>query len=102
MAITQMHKANVKSAVKHMVRQIARISNPQRGYQTVDEVDAELSSLLLQGYRIMNTHSLGSQRDTEANIEYFGVMYILVLEQSEIEKLKAANKEREKVLDKEG
>ena len=85
MAITQ--KAHMKSSVKHLIRQIARISGA-KGYQSTDEVDADLSSLLLQGYRILNTHFLGAQTDHESNVEYFGVMYILVLEQSEIERMK--------------
>ena len=99
MSITQ--KANVKSTVRHLVRQLASVSNPQMGYQTVGEVDAELSSLMLQGYRIVNTHYLGSQRDANNSVEYLGVMYILQLEQSEIEKMKLDFKTKvEKSLEK--
>jgi hypothetical protein len=98
MTITQ--KSNVKATVKHLMRQIARVSNPQIGYQSVSEVDNDLSSLLLQGYRIIGTHYLGKQMDTILNVEFFGILYILQLEQSEIEKMKMSfTKQVEKKLE---
>lgn len=93
MAITQ--KAHAKSAVKHLVRQLAAISNPQKGYQTVAEVDSEISSLLLQGYRIVNTHYLKSQVDPENGIEYIGILYVLQLNQSDIERMMRVEPEKE-------
>lgn len=86
MAITQ--RSILRSAVKHVVRQIAVVSNPMKGYKSVEEVDADLGSLILQGYRIVNTHFLRAQTDPENGIEFFGIMYILQLEPSEVELLK--------------
>lgn len=86
--MSMVSKSSVKPAVKHMVRQLARISNPAKGYITAEQADSEIGSWLLQGYRLVNTHYLGSQRDNELGLEYLGVMYIFQLEQSEIERMR--------------
>ena len=81
-----------KPIVRHLVRQISSISNPAMGYRTVEEVNEDIGSVVAQGYRLVNTHYLGAQRDQERNVEYMGVLYILVLEQGEIEKVRRSEK----------
>jgi hypothetical protein len=75
-----------------MIRQIAAKSaskvNPSMAYQTAEEIDSETGSMLLQGYRLVSTHYLGAQKDVSTGLEYFGVMYIFQLEQSEVERMK--------------
>lgn len=79
---------NVRPAILHKIRQLARTSNPEIGYQAVGEVDMEMGSLLLQGYRLVSTHYLGTQHDERMNENYTGILYVFQLEQSEIEKLR--------------
>jgi hypothetical protein len=91
-------KFYARSPIRHMLRQIAAVTNPQMGYRSVEDVDSEISSMLLQGYRLFATHYLGAQKDPSANMEYFGVLYIFQLEQSELERMKNdAKKVPEKV-----
>lgn len=87
--MSMISKNNPRPAVKHVVRQLAPISSP-KGYRTVEEVDRDISSLVVQGYRLISTHFLGAQRDPENGVEYYGVLYVLQLEAGEIEKLKRA------------
>ena len=86
MALTS--QSRVRPVVKHLTRYIAAINNPALGYQTAEEVDADISSMVLQGYRLFATHYLGAQVDKTMNKEYFGLLYVLVLEPGEVERLK--------------
>jgi len=86
--MSMLTKSSVRPAILHKIRQIAGVSRPEYGYQAVSEVDAEMGSLVLQGYRLVSTHFLGTQTDHEANIQYTGILYIFQLEPGEIEKLK--------------
>lgn len=86
-----MVKRTLNPAVKHVIRQLSAVNPPPgsgMGYATPDKVDAEVGNMLLQGYRIVSTHYLGKQTDPSNGAEYFGVMYILQLEQSEIERMR--------------
>ena len=86
MSIAQ--KSHVKSAVLHKVRWLASVHDDAAGHQTVEEVDSEVGSLVLQGYRLVNTHYIGSRKDATSSKEAFGVMYIFVLDTTELERLK--------------
>lgn len=92
MAINTQAKSFLRTPIRHMVRQIAAVTNAAKGYKSVEDVDSEIGSMILQGYRLVNTHFLRAQTDAETGLEYFGVMYILQLDQSEIEKLKKSEK----------
>lgn len=84
-------KRTLNPAVKHVIRQLSAINPPigsGMGYATPDKVDAEIGNMLLQGYRIVNTHFLGKQIDPSNGAEYFGILYVMQLEQSEIERMR--------------
>lgn len=85
--MSMLTRSSVKPAILHKVRQLAPVSDPA-GYQSAADLDIEMGSLLLQGYRLMSTHFLGKQKDESRNIEFFGILYIFQLEQSEIEKMR--------------
>lgn len=85
--MSMLTRSSVKPAILHKVRQLAAVSDPA-GYQAPADLDVEMGSLLLQGYRLHSTHFLGKQMDQSRNIEFFGILYIFHLEQSEIEKMR--------------
>lgn len=59
--------------VKQMVRRIAKgFPLPEQGIDTVFDVDKELDQWSRQGYRLFNTHYLGSTPES------YDVMYVLV------------------------
>ena len=93
MAMVQ--KANQRPLVKHVIRQLAAIDGSgSMPYRSPDVVDSDLSSLVLQGYRVVNTHYLGTQTDPTNSVPYYGILYILALEQSEVERAKQNLKEQ--------
>ena len=93
MAINQ--KAHsVLSPIRHVMRQLGAVSSPL-GYKTGLELDADISSLVLQGYKVINTHYLGMQTDLSNGQPYYGILYILVLEQSEVERMRQERKTEE-------
>lgn len=86
--MSMISRSNVRPAVLHKVRQLSNVSNPETGWQSAADLDAEIGSLLLQGYRLVSTHYLSTQTDQRYNATYVGILYILQLEQSEIERMR--------------
>lgn len=78
----------IRSPIKHLMRQMATYTHPTLGYQSGPDLDYDIGSLLLQGYRLVDTHYLGMQKD-DAGTPYYGILYILQLEPSAIEKMRA-------------
>jgi hypothetical protein len=84
-----------KPLVRHLVRWIAATSDPEAGHSTISEVDTQVGSLILQGYKLFDTHYLSSKINSVNGHEAYGVMYILVLEAGEIEKIRKGAFEKE-------
>jgi hypothetical protein len=87
--------SNHKLLVRHMVRWIATVSDPEAGHKTVTEVDMEVGSLVLQGYKLFDTHYLSVKTNPATGREAYGVMYIFVLETGEVEKIRKGMYEKE-------